>query len=397
MGLFDFLRGARSDRFARRATARLRTLGWSGAITYDRAHFKLDLEGGGRVSLSELFLATRTFPASERDGALGYALRPFVEPEAVQTYEEAAGDLLPVVLNRMHLESAKLVFGEASPNPPWRSLAGPLVVVAGLHRPRGVVYVGDEQLGMWDRSLDEVLERGARNLRARGANAFERREGGFFGSTYKDFYDPSRLLFPEMFEALPLRGDPVAIALWDSCVVATGSEEIEALNAMVAYAEWVFERLPKPIALTPLILRNGGWRLFEPQEDELAPVLALTVKQRLYDDLQQTERLQAHFDPEGRKLFVAPLENLWDGASLVTWAHWPSEKPTLLPRADVIGLLPPDGGRVFRRWEDVERVCGPFPAEDGVYPARHRAERWPDPDAWARLMSDFKAPERFAG
>jgi hypothetical protein len=97
-------------------------------------------------------------------------------------------------------------------------------------------------------------------------------------------------------------------------------------------------------------------------------------------------------DLKGESWFVAPLEARGDGDELRTWTSWTKGASTMLPRADVIGLHDSAEDGVFRRWEDVEAVCGPFLVDDTTYPPRFRAEQWPTAEAWDRLKTAFDRP-----
>jgi hypothetical protein len=146
----------------------------------------------------------------------------------------------------------------------------------------------------------------------------------------------------------------------------------------------------RPISYAPLAWRNGAWEAFEPHDPALAPVRELAAKQRLWDYQKQTEALEA--DRSDREVFVAKAEGQYDGDELQTWSSWTRNVPTLLPRTDYIGITDLKL-HIYRRWEDVETVCGPFAREPGLYPARYYVDRrWPDASALARLKAEFAPP-----
>lgn len=389
MGLSDFLRRRRpADAFAERVMERLRERGWPHALSYDRKEFRIWLgPQAGSLLLHNSYLEWLAYPPEERSSALDLVVAPAFEmEEETQSFGDARERLLPLVRNScdMSLEGRR-----PGPAPAVTSLAGPLSVLLGIDQPNSIRLLNSNDLDAWERSFDEVLDCALENLESRSPCRFKREEGGFYVSEFEDCYDASRLLLPRLFGQLELRGAPVAVVATRHCLAVAGRDDVRALNAMAAYVEDGMRDATRPISYAPLILENGLWSPFAPDDPDLSAIRALSARQRIWDYAKQQAVLND--EPAERDLFVATVDSSWDGDELLTWATWTKGVPTLLPRVDYLGVTDLKT-YIFRRWEDVEAVCGPFEVEKGHVPVRYFVNRWPDPAAFARLKAEFEAP-----
>ena len=398
MAIFNFLTGGDPrDRFAQQVTKRLRKHGWRLGIAYDRARFALVLDGdAGTMYLANVFKDWLAYPRNERDAALDLLVRPAFEVKDGQSFEDVAPHLLPAIRHRAHVEVLNLhpdwTPDDVSGRQAMSEFCPPLAVLLAVDRPSSMAFVTEGSMTRWEKSFDDLLAVALENLRSRTAGEFERTPEGFFLSRYNDYYDASRLLLPHVFEALPLKGKPVAVVLSRTCVAVTGSEDNAALIELARFVEEAWKDETRPVALAPLILSEGEWRPFEPKEPALAEVLELSVKQRLWDYSGQTQPLQDHQERLGRDVFVSPLENVYDEGRIQTWTSWAEGLPTLAPLADVIALKSASGGSLARRWDDFVAIFGSLPPEPDLYPTRYRLTRWPSKELWARLEACEPVP-----
>jgi hypothetical protein len=385
------------DRFAKTALKRIRRSGLPEA-RYDRERFAIVFGGGkGTIFLDNLYRDWNGAPSAERamqmDKLIAFALEPKTAPDS---FDSAAPQLLPVIRNRAQITNQWLnsdldltpdVYGGA-----MQPLCGTLAVLAAIDSPNGISLVNSKRLETWSRSLHDVLAVSLENLRERSPCRFERDGRGFYISNYGDFYDASRLLLPQIFTQLPLRGNPVAIAISRICVVVAGSEDRASLDSMAEFAEQQIEREARPIAYLPIVLQNGLWSPFDARSSALD---RLRIKQQLSNYAEQKLLLEKRFAADRRDVFVATLKSGEIGEGLCTYAVWSSDVVTLLPEADVVVLRGKDGSMLVRRWSQVVSTCGPFPTEPDIYPPRHFVERGPDPAAWTKLATAYEHPSGF--
>jgi hypothetical protein len=390
MAIFDFLRpNTNEDRFAKQVMRRLRDRGWSGSIQYDREQFALTLDGGiGRVFLRNTFREWSAAAARDKEKELDRAIEFILEAKTLDDFEQCVQLLLPAVRNRSAIVSQWLDPALGMARDPYEGAVKPLcdglAILLAVDSPASISLVNQEKLTQWGRSFEDVLAIAIANLAMRSASRFERVEGGFYISCFKDYYDASRLLIPKLVTDLPLSGDPVVIAMSRSGIVVAGSEDGAALNAMAAFVESCAEEERRPISNLPLVLRDGVWQLFDCSGPGLAALDRLRTMQWLQDYADQKALLEPYYERTGRDVFVATLGGLKDGERIRTWATWTSEAVSLLPEADAVALRK-NGRSMVRRWLDVVEQCGPLKLEPELYPRRYLVETGPDEDAWERL------------
>lgn len=391
MGLLDFLRGeSPQDAFAKRVMAKLAERGWPSPVSYDRKRFAIVVGGkGGTLNLGNLYPDWLTYPKEERESALDLVIAPLFEAPDDPKLEDVVDQLLPIVRNRCDLSLMRLEDGRG-PGVATEALAGPLSVAVAIDRPTSMAFVNNEQLAEWGLSFSELIDRAVLNLEGRSPCRFERAPEGFYVSQFNDYYDPSRLLLPRLFDQLELRGAPVAVAVSRYCLVVADSDDADQLRAMAAYVDAAMLESNRPISYTPLVLRDGLWRPFAPPAADLVALRNLSAKQLIWDYGKQQQAMEAVSSP--REVWVATCDSVRPGGEIVTWSTWAKGVPTLLPRTDYIGLTDQDLN-LMRRWEDVEAVCGAFAAEAPHDPVRYFVDSWPDDAALQRLKTEFAAPE----
>ena len=392
MNIVDFLRGRTpKDDFAKRVMARLAERGWAHAMTYDPKGFSISLGGeGGAMYLHNTFRDWLTYPEAERSVALDLAIGHVLEEKAELDFEAAQDLLMPLVRNRCDmLLTQRTDQDEDGPRLALEPLAGPLCVLVAIDRPHSMSMLNETTLKTWEQPFAHVKELAIRNLESRSPCSFRRAGSGYYVSQFEDFYDASRLLLPRLFDQLELRGAPVAVAVSRSGLIVAGSDDTEGLNAMAAFVEEVMKGETRPISYAPLILDGNVWRPFEPEIPELAPLRVLAATQRLWDYAKQQRVLED--ERSRREVFVATADSRFHDGELLSWATWTKGVPTLLPRTDYIAITDLKL-HMFRRWEDVEAICGTFQPEESHEPARYFVDRWPDLDALRRLRTEYGAP-----
>ncbi|MBU1378854.1 MAG: hypothetical protein KKE02_10200 [Alphaproteobacteria bacterium] len=398
MALFDFLKGGRpQDRFAEAVMARLKAAGWPHEVTYDRSAFSLTTRAEGDVlHLDKVYRDWLTYPRREQAAQLDRVIAPVFEARIVESFEDAAPRLLPIVRSLTDLQAVALDADNPSTEvwQPYQRLAGPLAAVLAVDLPNSISFVQHGLLRDWGRTFEELLPRAMDNLVAISPVRFEATDGGFHVSTYEDGYDSSRLLMPELFLALGLKGAPVAVAVTRDHVVVAGGEDVRALQAMAAHVVRAFNAATRPLAWLPLILRDRKWEAFEGAlTPELGAIRDLFIRQSIWDYGLQTPRLETLFAEQERDVFVAPFEFVVVDRDAFTWTSWTQDVPALLPKAQGLAMTLTDGQDVFRLWSDIEAVCGPFAEDATFHPPRYRPPAWPDGDAVERLRRDFPTPE----
>ena len=133
--------------------------------------------------------------------------------EKTINFAEARDKLVAVVRERALFEHAKTIWSTEQGTPVTHAFAHePLTAwfakCVAVDFPGHLSIVMGSQLETWGRTFDEVYSLGLTRLRECSPPLF-RQEDGVFISTWKDDYDSSRILVPELFHDLHLNGDPV--------------------------------------------------------------------------------------------------------------------------------------------------------------------------------------------
>jgi hypothetical protein len=399
MGLLDIWR-ARSpeDQFADRVMRRLKTLGWPHRLAYVPETFSIVTDDrGGTFNLANVFRDLQMLPRRDQAAQLDRAIAFLFEVSEPASFEEAAPRLIPIVRNLTQLQAMALEGGDKASTELWqpfRPLAGQLAAMLGVDSPTSISLLSHDLLHRWGCGADVVFERALENLVAMSPVSFEPTAGGFLVASYRDRHDSSRLLMPELFRALQLHGDPVAVAVSRDLLVVAGSDDIKALNAMAAFVVEAFNKASRPTSWLPIVLRGDEWQPFEASlTPEYASVRDLSIREQVWNYGLQTPRLEAFLHMKGEDVFVAPLEVLMPRGDAYTWTSWTENVPALLPRAHALGLTDSAERRLVRLWSDVEAVCGSFIEDRTFHPPRFRPPPWPSEDAWRRLETEFATPE----
>jgi len=387
MGVFDFFLGRPEDRFAKKVMRRLRQRGWPYPLSYASDRFTIESGEGGTTYLGRIFEDWLTYPPSRRQVVLDEALNFLFEAQVEGSYDEVADLLVPVVRHKG--EFGALAFADG----PIRPLAKPLALALAYDRPYSVQFINQAEVERMGRPFEELYERAVMNLRARSGGDFALQAKGYHILDYGDVYVSSRLLQPEIFRSLSLKGEPVVVAAARGVLLVAESEDTGALEAMARFGLHVVRTDARPIAYQPLVLRDGAWVHFEPGPEGPPGIHLLCIAQRIWDDVEEGLRLVDELAERGDDVHVAKLDYLETDGRFLTFAPWREGRPTLLPQAEALFLQDDRRGSILRRWEDVEAACGPFMQEPGLVPPRYRTGQPPSAETWKRLQTEHSPPD----
>jgi uncharacterized protein YtpQ (UPF0354 family) len=397
MAIFDFLKGGSPrDQFARRVMARIRRDGWSGMLAYDAGTFSIRCGESQQLFLENNFAEWQRADRFEREKIMhGYG-RMLVEmaEKRPDTWAAAASNVLPIVRNIGHVVNVGLLADVSLDgwDSPYQTLSGSIGVFLALDGATSMSLVRDEDLKTWGVGFAEALETAKENLRTRSPCKFERQAAGFYISIYEDYYDASRILLPDLFDLLDLRGDPVAIVVSRSALLIAGSDDAEGLQAMADLTEEAMASEPRAISQAAIVYRDGAWRPFVPGADQ-AKLRELLLRQELRDYAEQKEALDGYFERMGRDVYVATLSGREVDGRFSSWASWAWNAESLLPMADVFILGNEAGETIARYRADIERLVA-FDIEPRMFPQRYAVRSAVDQETWAAIRN-LPAPEDY--
>lgn len=266
---------------------------------------------------------------------------------------------------------------------PW---AGGLSTLLAYEMAEEAVDVAEVHLETWGLSLDEALAIARASLAARPPPPPLEVASGLFASTAADGFDAARLLLPELWAGLKVRGKLVAMAPHQDALFLTGADDDDALAHLASLALDLGQQ-PLGISAQPFILENGAWAAWAPAASrpcarplELA---RLPEVARAYE--RQKALLEAEAEVERRDETVAPFVVLRDDdQSLVSATVWMEGTEPLLARADRIAFAarPSQPGDETLRaialpWDEAVALPGVTLEPTRHAPARFRARGFP--------------------
>lgn len=364
------------ERFARWLSRALEARG-SGEYRYDPAERTLRSEDGGVVFLENLFAefvhASRwNRPKAIRTIAAAFGTSEGPEP----TLEEALPNLVPRVRDRLFLE----VLPTYAPGIeiPWVPVGDHFALSLAIDSADSVRDVTRSDLERWGRTFEDLVPVAKHRLaEASEPLRFAEVAPGVYRSAWSDVYDASRVALPGLLRGLEVRGRHVVTMPNRNSLLVTGSDDVEALLALLDLTQEILEVEPRPQTGRPLVLEGTEWLPFSADEPRLRAALdRREAIDRARDQAEQKAALEAAFAKSGRDCFVASSTLVQrDDECLQSYCVWvDGVTDALLPRTDlVIFCRGPEGA------EDLVRV--PFDDVLAHLPHRMTAEH-SYPERW---------------
>ncbi len=353
--------------------------------------------------LENLFLEYENAEDKDKPAFLAKAVsitEPFTMPE---TFEEAKANLLVNAMpifnivivsmqlrklaeeNRRHSQAQEM---EEQPLP-YSLISSQLGLIFVLDRPAGKAYIDQATINKWGVPVDELFDVATMNLArmtARGGfNGISREPGGpccLYQSVLQDSYEGARIIFPQLFEELPIKGDPVMVVPNNDVLLVTGSEDEDGL-ALCLEAYERAQSLPNPLPPLPLIGREGKLEDFLPPVSSPLHLPFKRLKNLYLNSIyaEQKKVLEETTCKGPDAPFVATFAALekkeghsTEAISSVT--TWSQEIDSLLPEAEQVALVVGQGKDQkvlgFAPWEKVLTVAGERLERTGYFPPRFR-------------------------
>jgi len=296
--------------------------------------------------------------------------------------------------------AAQLGSGKAAPRIPSHVvLAEHLGVGVAIDRPERIEYIYDtSRFGVPDEELHAIAL--ANMKRMSKADGWKELKPGLYVGHWNDDYAVERMLVPEVFASLTVKGDPVVFAPGAEVSFVAGADDDPMLRLAFGLAT---ERMKEPRGLIDyaFVLRGGKWELFEPPT-ELGAELGSRLAMHIADVYAlQREELAAKHEDDPDAPFVANVMGIGseDGGLVATLASWAKDVRTWLPRTVLLGMgAPEDGELVMVTWADAVELAGDCLRKvEGLYPPRWETVRFPDDATFAKLKEralDPSGPRR---
>ena len=278
---------------------------------------------------------------------------------------------------------------------PFAPINAELAAHLAYELPSSVTEIGPDRLKAWGLTFEELFERAKENLRAASKTPWEEATPGVFVSPFHDSLDATRVVLPELFMAMKLKGKPVFIAPTHDIVFVTGDEDPEGLQQL---AVWTEEALLEPRAHTAITFRlvDNVWEKWLPPRGHPAfpklRLLALQTTASAYS--RQKEVLEALLESNGHEILVATLRAFRaPSGDVFTACAWQDGLEALLPQTDRIDFVRPGPGNTAtsaKVWsttfEIARKTLGDLMQPIGDLPERWRVKGFPT-DAQLEAMA----------
>lgn len=393
MGLLDWLitpKQLTREAFVQEASELLARAGVTN-FTYDAERFALR-SVDHTWFLENAFARTRQLSRRKREKELEKFVATVIEAPTidVSTLDAVAPLLKPTV--RLHgrdvlsqLQRA-VDGGDAAMAIPYafEPLADELIMRPVVDTPSSIMHVDARQLAQWGISADNALKIALANVRHQVVPpGFTRVQAGVFAGTWVPDYQPSTMLFPEVFRGLALQGAPVVAPLTRETIYVTGSEDVAGLTQLLTFAEQALSQ--DVYQCSSSLYRHDGksWSKFMPsltpdierlarRVDMLQSWHLYELQKQLLEKLQEKDRFDA---------FIASFLVVEQAPALFSVSSWAHDIDSLLPRTDVIAMQLSQGGTRMLHWRDAVGAFGELmPEEPDLVPTRWRVRRSPSDD-----------------
>ena len=293
------------------------------------------------------------------------------------------------------LESARLASLNAEIHPgstlnrspiPFQPFGGDLVTVLLWDAPTTMSVVKHDQLDEWGARFDDLLAVAIDNLADEPAGGWRTVDNRVWISECRDDYDGARMLIPEYLDQTGLAGELVVIHPNRNLLVVAAVDDVDGICTACDLALTDLEA-PSPISFQPLVGRDEDWRPLHlsPTHPAYEPWRRLTCFGHELNHRILQQPLQQLI---GDDLMLSPYQLAEDNEGLVSsYTTWTEGVPSLLPRADFVGLVTERGEAITAPWEAVHRLVGTMMEPTDHYPELWRVMTFPDSVGINRLRN----------
>ncbi len=397
MGFFDalFVRKPTPQAFAAQFIEAAKRRGFDAALSYNADEFRLEYGGNAVFNLHHAYRAYCSSDKASRDTALqGFVATLCSSGKAApERLSDARAMLRPLIRGRGVLEDVRLhqlrtAGREAAFAPAWRAFGDDCATLLALDYPESTSTLMSGPVKSWGITLDDALTIACDNLRDITTDSFVEVARGVYRGDWRDGYDASRALLPDLLHRAPVHGFPVFMIPTRDVLLVTSDKDDGGLARMVELSR---EAAQTGRPVSPFMYcYDEGLRRFTPRQAQVAQRLAqLALRYRKDDyDAQKTALDRLH-KQEGRDVFVANylLYGAKDEAGeMFSAATWTAGVESLLPQADRIVLVRPESGETrIVPWQQIASLVGGLLEEQPMYPVRYRTRGFPDVGQYAAV------------
>lgn len=402
MGFLDSIFGRKPptpDQFADIFVKEARKQGLDREMSYDAAEFRFKLGDGAVFNLHNAYRAYNGTKGAERDRAMSSFIAALADlgQETPQDFARIRSQLRPVirsrsVLEHMRLHEIRLKGTDENFRTAFLPFGEDCVVLLAVDRPESISTLTGGPEEAWNLSFDDAIAIAIDNLRDTPDQFTELATGLYYGA-WRDSYDTSRALLPDMLERLPVRGRPIFMMPTRDVLLVTGDHDTQGLISMTGFAEQALNE-GRTVSASMFSYTDGKVYAYKPEDPLIARQLAHLG--RLLDkeeyDSQKAVLDQIH-EEQGKDIFVANyalFAKEGEPGTSFSVASWTRGVDTSLPKVDRLALVRPEAqdemGEVrVVAWEQAMPYLDHLLEPEAGFPARYRTRGFPEDALLAKL------------
>jgi len=397
--MFGFFEKPSPAKFAQMLLKEAARRGRPADYQFDEKNFTLK-RGQQHVFLGNLYKDYCHAKGDHKKRVFENALALFGNKAAELTAEEALCHATAAIreravfsLTQLHL---KIEDSQAKDlDPAFERVSDWFVKVIVLDFPEYVRVVNVTDLEKWGISFEAMFTLGLKRLQDSTPPKF-RSEDGYFVGTWNDDYDASRALLPQVFQDLPIEGNPVVCVPTRLKLLVADDQNPAAVEAMFKKAEEIANKEPRPHNPAPLTYHDGQIIDYLPEKG--SPVFNHVQRARglagmLYYS-QQKDLLEKLYEKTRKDDFVASFKftQRSDG-SYLSYSVWSRGIRTLLPKTDLIMLSDPERPKEEMivaqiSWDRAQAVLGSLMLDTEMFPPRFYVSQFPSVEQLKELVSN---------
>lgn len=394
MRYLDFFRGSVHKRVARQFIEVLRAAGEHRRLEYDADNQLVVAfdEHGDRVQLRFIGNLLREISAAGRleHAAIlrRYALSSLGDSEdaCANDYQVARPTLRVLLKDDSYPAYMALLNQHDFPDAKQSSLvfeplAGDVIACCIEDRGHALRFVTEDDLAKWGIDAATALADAKSNVRSLPYTISETSPARYVFND--DSFQASRLINPQMFEGLPVRGEWVAVVPDRDTFFVADSEDLDGVAALGRLIERQLQANERLISAMPFVLRRGTWQPYEVRGASHAAFANVLLKYRASAWAAYKGVLEKVFRVLGQEIFVASFTVREDEGAEVhhSMTVWSRGVDTILPVVERVYFY--DGTRKATHsalWADVTRVMGVAMHQENGLPNRYRVNSFPTPE-----------------
>jgi hypothetical protein len=390
IGFLDALFGRKPspDAFAALFIEAVKRRGFGATLRYNADEYRLEYGDNAVFNLHHAYRAYCGSDKALREESLqGFVVTLCSSQQAAPEHlSDARARLRPLIRGRSMLEDVRLhqlrtTGRDATFLPAWRAFGEDCAVLLALDYPEFTSTLMSGPAQSWNISLEDALAIARDNLRDITPDAFVEVARGVYRGDWRDGYDASRALLPDLLHRAPVHGRPVFMIPTRDVLLVTSDKDDAGLAAMVDVSREAAQT-GRPVSPFMYCYDDGLHRFIPPQREAARRLAQLGLRYRKDDYDTQKAALDRLHTQEGRDVFVANYllyGSKDETGEMFSASTWTADVETLLPEAERIVLVRPESGEThIVPWQRIVPLVGSLLEEEPMYPVRYRTRGFPD-------------------